>query len=216
MIRTLLIVLFSSLAQSAMACTTALLLMIDVSNSIDEAEYRVQTDGLADALQDIEIRQQLVAGNIALSVMHWSGADRQLITQDWQHMRSDLDVASFAQIARQTPRSFSLSGTAPGNALAAALDHMETAPTCGRRIIDVSGDGTANDGIEVLPLSRRAERMGITINGIAIESMGLAITTYYRRQIITRDGFVITARGHREYPEAIRRKILREITFILG
>ena len=203
-------------AQAAAACTTALLLMIDVSSSIDAAEYRVQTDGLADALNDPEIRQQLIAGDIALSVMQWSGADRQLVTQDWQQMRSALDIEAFAEGARTTPRAFVMSGTAPGDALAAGIAHLQTAPTCARRIIDVSGDGTPNDGIDVPTQMRLAERQGITINGIAIESLGLAITGYYRRHLITRDGFVITARGHREYPEAIRRKILREITLIMG
>ena len=32
------------------ACDTALILTIDVSNSIDVAEYHLQTDGMADAL----------------------------------------------------------------------------------------------------------------------------------------------------------------------
>ena len=41
----------------AMACDTALLLTIDVSNSIDTAEYRLQTDGLADALLDGEVAE---------------------------------------------------------------------------------------------------------------------------------------------------------------
>ena len=61
-----------------------------------------------------------------------------------------------------------------------------------------------------------AEQIGVTINGIAIESMGLAISNFYRGAVITRNGFVITARTHREYPGAIRRKILRELSMVLG
>ena len=63
---------------------------------------------------------------------------------------------------------------------------------------------------------REAEQAGVTINGIAIESMGLAITNFYRGAIITRDGFVMTARTHREYPQAIRDKIIRELSQMLG
>ncbi|MEJ6478806.1 MAG: DUF1194 domain-containing protein, partial [Octadecabacter sp.] len=54
------------------------------------------------------------------------------------------------------------------------------------------------------------------INGIAIEGMGLAITGFFNRAVITRDGFVITALTHRDYPRAIRAKILREVSRVLG
>ncbi|WP_370160737.1 DUF1194 domain-containing protein, partial [Limimaricola soesokkakensis] len=63
---------------------------------------------------------------------------------------------------------------------------------------------------------RRAEAMGVTINGLAIESLGLAITGFYRSRVATRDGFVLTARGHREYPEAIRMKLRRELVRVMG
>ena len=44
------LVLASYLAISpAWACDTALMLTIDVSNSIDVAEYKLQTDGMANA-----------------------------------------------------------------------------------------------------------------------------------------------------------------------
>ena len=45
-----------------------------------------------------------------------------------------------------------------------------------RRVIDVSGDGTPNAGRDVRPVVAAAERQGVTINGIAIEGLGLAIT----------------------------------------
>lgn len=204
------------LTLEARACDVALLLMIDVSNSIDVAEYRLQVDGMADAILDPEITDALLQGRIALSVVQWSGADRQDVSIPWVQMRTPADVIGFATRARTMERAFTLSDTAPAEALIFGLSHLERAPACNRRVIDVSGDGTPNAGSDVRGLSRRAERAGVTINGIAIEGLGIAITTFYRRAIITRDGFVITARGHREYPEAIRRKILREISRVLG
>ena len=39
----------------SIACDTALILKIDVSNSVDPDEYRLQIDGLAAALSDPEI-----------------------------------------------------------------------------------------------------------------------------------------------------------------
>ena len=214
--RPVLLLLLALAALPARACDTALLLMIDVSNSIDVAEYRLQTDGMADALLDAEVTEALLQGEVALSVVQWSGVDRQEVSIDWRQMRSAADIAAFSAEARAMRRAFVLSDTAPGEAILFALRHLETAPDCARRIIDISGDGTPNAGMEVAGLPRRAERAGVTINGIAIEGMGIAITQFYRRALITRDGFVITARGHREYPDAIRRKILREVSRIIG
>lgn len=204
------------MAQAAQACETALLLTIDVSNSIDVAEYRLQVDGLADALLDAEITDVIVQGQSALAVVQWSGVDRQELSIPWTQLRSRADVQTFAAQARAMARAFVLSDTAPAEALDFALRQFADAPACDRRVIDVSSDGTPNSGSDPRPMVRAAERAGVTVNGIAIESMGLAITNFYRREIITRDGFVITARQHRDYPRAIREKLLRELSRILG
>ncbi|MEO1638244.1 MAG: DUF1194 domain-containing protein [Pseudomonadota bacterium] len=198
------------------ACDTALVLTIDVSNSIDPAEYRLQTDGLADALADPEIVETMVAGENYLTVVQWSGADKQTVAIPWKQMRTALDVESFALQARLMQRAFVLSDTAPAEAIMFSLRLFDQVPNCNRYVIDVSGDGTPNSGTDVREARNAAERAGVTINGIAIESMGLAITNFYRRSIITRNGFVMTARTHREYPETIRAKILREISRIFG
>ena len=199
---------------AARACQTALLLSIDVSNSIDPGEYRLQIDGLADALSDPEISEILIRDRVALAVQQWSGADKQVISIPWTRMNSLPDVAGFAARARGLERAFVLSNTAPADALSHALRQFSEVQDCTRKVIDVSGDGTANSGGEVREVRRQAQRRGITINGIAIEGLGVAITNYYRQSIITRDGFVMTARGHRDYPRAIKAKILREISRI--
>ena len=97
-----------------------------------------------------------------------------------------------------------------------ALEQFADAPTCDRQVIDISGDGPPNAGSDTRLASREAERRGVTINGIAIESLGVALTNFFSRSLITRDGFVITARRHRDYPRAIREKILREVSRIFG
>lgn len=198
------------------ACDTALVLTIDVSNSVDVGEYRLQVDGLADALRDSEIIDALVQGQVALSVVQWSGQDRQQLTIPWMRVRTALDVESIAQQARLMDRAFILSDTAPAEAIYFSLRLFDQVPDCARKVIDVSGDGTPNGGSAVRDARNAAERAGVTINGIAIESMGLAITNYYRGALITRNGFVITARTHRDYPRAIKTKILREISKIVG
>ncbi|MBB5721473.1 Ca-activated chloride channel family protein [Loktanella ponticola] len=207
---------FMIAAAPAFACDTALVLSIDVSNSVDPAEYRLQVDGMADALLDPEIVDAMVAGYVAIAVMQWSGQDRQETSIAWRQIRSALDAERLSVDARLIPRAFVLSDTAPAEAMYYAVDLFHSAPDCKRRVIDISGDGTANAGADPARARQFAQRNGITINGIAIESMGVAITSFFQRQIITRDGFVITARTHREYPDAIRRKIIRELSQALG
>lgn len=216
MIRFLFALMVSLAPVAAKACDTALILTIDVSNSIDVAEYRLQTDGLADALADSEIVETMVAGENYLTVVQWSGVDKQTVSIPWTQMRTALDVQGFTQQARLMERAFVLSDTAPAEAIWFSLDLFDQVPECNRRVIDVSGDGTPNGGTDVRAARNAAERAGVTINGIAIESMGLAITNFFRGAVITRDGFVMTARTHREYPQTIRAKILREISRIFG
>ena len=207
---------FALTTTQAIACDTALLLTIDVSNSIDVAEYRLQTDGMADAVLDAEVSEALIQGQVAVAVMQWSGVGRQEVSIPWRQMRSLAEVQDFSVEARTMPRAFVMSDTAPGDAILFALDQFADAPQCNRQVIDISGDGTPNAGSDTRSASREAERRGVTINGIAIESMGVAITGFFTRAVITRDGFVITARRHRDYPRAIREKILREVSRIFG
>lgn len=204
------------IAQPAQACRTALILAMDVSNSVDPGEFRLQVDGLATALRDPEIAEILVRDQVALSVMQWSGVTSQEISLGWSQMFSPAHVEQYARAVEDLPRAFVMSNTAPAEALRSALDHMGRAPDCARRIIDMSGDGTPNAGGEVGRIRRLAEREGVTVNGLAIEGLGQAITNFYRRFVITGDGFVETARGHRDYARAIRRKILREISQVYG
>lgn len=204
------------LAQPAQACRTALILSMDVSQSVDPGEYRLQIDGLAAALRDPEIAEILVRDEVALTVVQWSGVDAQEVSLDWVQMRSPAHVELFAAAVTQLPRAFVMSNTAPAEAMRHALDHFDSGPDCTRRVIDMSGDGTPNAGGEVGRMRRAAERAGVTVNGLAIEGLGRAITNFYQRNVITRDGFVETARGHRDYARAIRRKILREISAVFG
>lgn len=202
-------------APPASACTTALVLAIDVSNSIDPTEYRIQTEGLADALLDSEIRESMVRGQVALTVVQWSGIGSQEVTFPWTRMTSDAEVQTLSERARSMKRAFIMSDTAVGDIIRFASSLFGPVKDCNRHVIDISGDGTDNAGTDPDTARRRAEAMQITINGLAIEGMGLSITNFYRRHVITRDGFVMTARGHTSYAETLRKKIRREVSQIM-
>jgi Ca-activated chloride channel family protein len=205
-------------AQPALACETALLLSIDVSGSIDAGDYRLQADGLAFALQDPEVTEALVKGQVALAVVQWSGTEEQALVLPWQRMLAPEDVTRFAARAAAIPRAFQGSDTAVGQAIRFATAQFSAVPDCRRKVIDISGDGQENAGFTDAAARREAIAAGLTINAIAIEEPGEAIpiTSYFRNWIITPDGFVVTARGLQDYAETLRLKLLRELTKPIG
>jgi Ca-activated chloride channel family protein len=212
MIRALCIALTLS-AAPVRACDTALLLAIDVSGSIDRAEYALQTEGLAQALRDPEVTAALLKGQVALSVVQWSGLGRQAVTIPWQRMLSAHHILEFIARVETQPRAFQGSDTAVGEALSFSAAQFAAVPDCRRRVIDISGDGPENAGATAPRARAAAAAQGIEINAIAIEDMGQSspITAFYRNWVITRGGFVMTARGLGDYPRAMREKLLREL-----
>lgn len=212
MIRALFLALTLS-AAPVRACDTALLLAIDVSGSIDRAEYALQTEGLAEALRDPEVTAALLKGQVALSVVQWSGLGKQAMTIPWQRMLSPRHIRDFIARVEAQPRAFQGSDTAVGEALSFSAAQFAAVPDCRRRVIDISGDGPENAGSTAPRARAEAARQGIEINAIAIEDMGQSspITAFYRNWVITRGGFVVTARGLGDYPRAMRQKLLREL-----
>jgi Ca-activated chloride channel homolog len=202
----------------ALACDTALVLSIDVSGSIDRADYRLQTEGLAAALRDPEVAEALVRGQVALAVLQWSGSAEQAVALPWQRMLAPSDVARFADRAAVMPRAFSGSDTAVGMGLSFAASQFSAVPDCRRAVIDVSGDGQENAGFTDARARSAAMEAGIIINAIAIEDPGPAfpITSYYRNWVITPGGFVVTARGLQDYAGTLRLKLLRELVSPVG
>ena len=206
------------LTSPAAACETALLLAIDVSGSIDRGEYALQVQGLAAALQTPEIAEVLLRDQVALSVLQWSGLGRQEMVIPWQRMLSARALDAFQQRVATLPRAFTGSDTAVGEALSFAIPQFEAVGDCRRKVIDVSGDGPENAGFTVGQARSEAQRKGIEINAIAIEDMGASapISSFYRNWVITKHGFVMTARGLGDYPRAIRAKLLRELIKPVG
>ncbi|MFN3641451.1 MAG: DUF1194 domain-containing protein [Gemmobacter sp.] len=198
------------------ACEAALVLAMDVSGSVDAGEYRLQVDGLALALDDPAIVDALTGGAVALAVVQWSGLGRQALSLPWRRIVTPADAAAFAAAVRAMPRAFTASDTAVGEALAFAMAQFAAVPDCRRRIVDLSGDGAENVGFTIARARREAIAAGVEVNGLAIESMGLSITQFYRNWVVTPGGFVVTARGHLDYARAMRVKLLRELSRPVG
>ncbi|QYK43208.1 MAG: DUF1194 domain-containing protein [Paracoccaceae bacterium] len=213
MLRRATLALLLASAAPAGACDTALLLAVDISGSIDAGEYAVQMRGLSDALADPAVAELLVAGQVALGVVHWSGVGRQAFVMPWQRMLTPRHVTAFADRAGALPRAFTASDTAVGEALAFSAAQFAAVPDCRRRVIDISGDGPENAGHTVTRARAAAVAQGIEINAIAIEDPGPSspVSRFYARWVISPNGFVMTAPSVDAYPRTLRAKLIREL-----
>ena len=210
----LVLLLLCCAAPAGAGCRLALALAVDVSRSIDAQDYVIQTDGLAGALANKEVRTAIFGaeGQVALAIYYWSGKGYQDLVQPWVILDSPeaLDAAIWA--VRRTPRPAAPLATALGDALSYGLDLMSDAPACERRVIDVAGDGRNNDGISVARTYEREDFTGITVNGLAVGEHEADIVDYYEHEVIRGPGaFVEVAPRQSDYPEVILRKLLREL-----
>jgi Ca-activated chloride channel family protein len=199
------------LSTPARACDLALLLAVDVSGSVDAQEYRVQIDGLALALRDGIVADALVQQRAKVSLVQWTGSTRQQQTVPWTVIRSHADVAALAEAIANDPRVWRNYSTAIGEALVVSRLAFAPVADCIRKVIDLSGDGASNEGIE--PATQRAalNAENITVNALAIETDQTDLTGYFFENLITGPGaFVVTANGFADYPETIKRKLQRE------
>ena len=197
----------------ARACDLALVLAVDVSGSVDETEYLIQMEGLGLALADPVISEALVVSEAAVTVIQWTGSARQRITIPWTRV-TDFEIADdLAARVAADPRVWRNFSTAIGEALEVSMAAFEDVPDCTRKVIDVSGDGSSNEGIDPKTVHNALQSKDITVNALAIEAADKTLTRYFKDNLIVGPGaFAIRAADYREYPSRIRLKLLREIT----
>ncbi len=198
---------------AATACDVALVLAVDVSGSVDHEEYRIQRDGLVAALRDPTVTEALVRARAQVTVLQWTGSSRQRVTVPWTQITSFEEARAFADRVAADPRAWRNFSTAIGEALAEAMALFDAVPNCQRRVIDVSGDGSSNEGIAPRDVHPELRANSVTVNGLVIEGAEEDLTGYFWENVITGPGaFVVTANGFQDYPARIRQKLLREIT----
>ena len=204
---------FAVMNVSAKACEVALALTVDISGSVDRNEYALQMNGLAGALRDPTVSQALVARKAALMLVQWTGTSRQVVSLSWERMTTFEEVESFASKIENTPREWRNFSTAIGDALTFTSGQFEVVSDCKRKVIDVSGDGYSNEGVEPWAIRQNLVDDGFTINGLAIEGSSDNLTGYYRDFVIAGPkSFVMTANTFDEYPKRIKQKLFREVT----
>lgn len=201
-------------AAPARACGVALVLAIDVSSSVDDEEYALQTQGLADAFRAPEVIDAVIgAGGVMTTVVYWSGYTHQEVRVPWTPVRTPDDMELMARRLERIHRRYRAFSTALGKALE-LVEEIWTAETalCGRRVLDVSGDGVNNSGPPTEPMRDRLVARGVMINGLVIKGADPDPEPFYRAHVVGGAGaFVEIAEGFSDYARAIRRKLFREI-----
>jgi len=198
----------------ARAAAVALVLAIDVSESVSSERYLLQHEGIARAFESSQLMDAIAAvpGGIEALVLEWSDPDKIAITVGWTRITNRNGAAAFAASVRATRRS-SNGLTAIGSALlaaAAAFDHMPE--PAGHKIIDISGDGMANFGVPPVTARDALVKQGITINGLAILSEEPWLDDYYRNNVVGGPAaFVLVAKNFDSFADAMLRKLVQEV-----
>ncbi len=219
-------------AEAGAACRQALAIGLDISGSVDEAEYRLQMDGLAGALLDPGVQKAFLAVPdlpVRLSVFEWAGPGSQIPVIPWAEIRQADDLAAIAARLRakqQSPREVQ---TAIGQAMLYGGQVLAEQAGCLRLTLDLSGDGESNIGPRPRDVHSNALLAGVTVNALVIgadaarflnytQSEIKQLTAYFESEVIRGPhAFVEAAIGFEDFEGAMTRKLLKELeTLAIG
>jgi Protein of unknown function (DUF1194) len=199
---------------AAQAANVALVLAVDVSESVSTGRYILQHDGIAAAFENRNLLDAIAnaPGGIEVLVLEWSDPDKIVVTVGWTRITNRISAAAFAAAVRATART-SHGLTAIGAAMragAAAFDHMPEPAV--HKVIDVSGDGMANFGPPPAQVRDELVAQGITINGLAILTEEPWLADYYNSNVIGgASSFCLVAETMDSFAEAMLKKLVQEV-----
>ena len=200
-------------APPARAASVALVMAIDVSESVSSERYLLQHDGIARAFENPKLLDAITeSGGIEALVLEWSDPDKIAITVDWTKIGDRDSAMRFAATVRATKRT-SHGLTAIGAALQTAGTALDRAPEpAPHRVIDVSGDGMANFGPSPADVRDDLVAQGITINGLAILTEEPWLAEYYEQNVIGGpSAFCLVAENMDSFAEAMLKKLVQEV-----
>jgi len=192
-----------------------LVLAVDVSGSIDTNEYLLQRTGYVNAFNNVANLfndPNLQVGSFAVTMVYWSSSDVQKI--GWTLIDSAASATAFATLIGGLPRTPpSASNTGVGDAINFSNNLFDNNGYEGlRRVIDISGDGSRNEGVSISSAVTTAANENIRINAVAILGSEAGLETWYRTNVTNpTGGFTIAASGFDTFGDAIDRKITAEV-----
>lgn len=156
---------------------TALVMAVDISQSVDEARYRLQMEGIAQALEDEEVVRVVTSGPrraILFTLIGW--ADRARVLLPWTWIASASDARAVASMLRSAPvvgGDYTCVGRMMKHIGELTLEQIPA--KADRVVVDVSGDGPDNC-TSLSYLADWREKLlakGVTINGLPILEDGI-------------------------------------------
>jgi hypothetical protein len=207
----------------------ALVLAVDVSTSMDPDEQNLQRQGYVEAFRSPMIQQAIrtgMLGRIAVTYVEWGGARRlryQSVIVPWTVLESSKDSIAFADRLALAP-IHRVAGTSISEAIEFSLALLSSGDFLAtRRVIDISGDGSNNQGGLVTEARDKAVARGVTINGLPImlkepeRGENATLDAYYRDCVIGgSNAFTIPVRERNQFLTETRAKIVREIADAAG
>ena len=195
-----------------LACAVALILLVDISSSVSEKNYELQKRGIAEAFKDPQIQKTIEAqpGGLALSLHEWT--DTSNVSIPWVILKTKKDSEDLSNKILNLQYAIGMT-TSMGDAIIKGIEYFYSTP-CEpeRKVIDVSGDGPSNTGVEIEVARKKAIDNLVTINGMPIiTTVEPGLSDYYIDKVITPDGFVLSADGYEDFTRAIKRKLIFEI-----
>lgn len=204
-----------------------LVLAADVSRSVDDKEFKLQREGFAAALTDPRVLNVITSGQtgrIAVAFVEWASEFEQRVVVDWSLVAGEKDAHELAQRILAAPRSF-WGRTSISSAIEYSMTILDRSPfQSDRKVIDISGDGTNNSGIDVAVSRDAAVARDVTINGLVILSDEPlptnpththppgGLTAYFERNVIGGPGaFVMEAQSFEAFGQALISKLIKEI-----
>src|SRR3954468_3819034 len=221
---TLILLALPSAAQDRKEVDLALAMGVDISGSIDPDEARLQREGYVRAFRDPVIVKAILSGpngRITVSYYEWSDSWMQKLLIDWTLLDSESAIAAFAARLAEAPISIARRTSISG-AIRYAIPLFGRSPyEAHRKVLDISGDGSNNDGGLVTEMRHEALRERIVINGLPIMNdrpnpFGFPnesdLDQYYLHCVTGGPrSFVEVARSFEDFPRAVRKKLLQEV-----
>lgn len=222
-----LLLLLALPARAAEPVDLALVLVSDVSRSVDDGEFRMQKQGYTAAFNDPRVLAAIRGGPIgavAVTYIEFAGVTEVRTVMDWRIVRDAGSVRAMTDMIEAAPRSF-WGRTSISAGIDRAMQALAEAPVeTTRRVIDVAADGTNNSGREVTAARDDAVAAGVIINGLSIINENPVsytfahvqppggLTEWFRANVIGGPGsFVVETRDFQAFGEAMTRKLINEI-----
>lgn len=192
-----------------------LVLAIDLSASVNDAEYDLQRQGTAEAFRDPDVIDAITVqpDGIAVVAVQWASQKYQRVALPWRVLRTVDDILAYADEVAVMPRTLPGGGTSMSGGLWYAGTMFGESPVTGRRrVVDMAANGIADDFEEMRKMRQKLLDAGIIVNGLAIEELQQNLTKYFQEFVIGGpNSFVQTCWSFQDFREAMRIKLIREI-----